>query len=256
MRDTFNRCFDQALAWPCTEFPTLFRDVPALDRYEIDELITVMVLLPGMEAEDINRTITGKLLTVKGEQRAKEEVKTDKYDRREVRCGAFERVVELPEIANTEHPSAEFEAGVLTVAFPTVAQEAVKPRCRRSRSWRRSRLTPDRSCPGAGTCRPAAGRSSGGCCGQDAARSTASMGTAAVNNARSRSWQGNSGSFSMIRTAGSDEQKNDIVASRLPTAVVSHGIRLMIARRSRPRRHNSTRTRAPEPTGGGRGCRC
>jgi HSP20 family protein len=122
MRDTFNRFFEQALAWPRAEFPTIFGDVPALDIYETDEQIKVEVPLPGMKAEEIDVTLQGNLLTVTGEQKSKEEVAEDKYYRHEVRYGTFKRSVVLPETADIEHPETEFEAGVLTVAFPKVAK--------------------------------------------------------------------------------------------------------------------------------------
>lgn len=126
MRDTFNRFFEQAVTWPRTEFPTIFGDVPALDIYETKELIKVEMPLPGMKAEEIDVTLAGNLLTIKGEQEAKEEVKEEKYYRREVRYGTFERMVALPETADIEHPTTEFEAGVLTVSFPKLAMAEAK----------------------------------------------------------------------------------------------------------------------------------
>lgn len=122
MRDTFNRYFEQALAWPRTEFPTIFGEVPALDIYETDEQIKVEVPLPGMKAEQIEVTLQGNLLTIKGEHKTSEEVKEEAYYRREVRSGAFKRSVVLPETADIEHPETEFEAGVLTIVFPKVAK--------------------------------------------------------------------------------------------------------------------------------------
>jgi HSP20 family protein len=91
MRETFNRFFEQTLAWPGTEFPTMFSEVPVLDIYETDELIKVEMPLPGLKAKEIDVTLSGNLLTIKGEQKAKEEVKEEQYYRREVRHSAFER---------------------------------------------------------------------------------------------------------------------------------------------------------------------
>lgn len=122
MRDTFNRYFEQALAWPRSEFPTIFGESPALDIYESDEHIKVEVPLPGMKAEEIEVTLQGHLLTIKGEHKSREEVKEAAYYRREMRYGAFKRDVVLPETADVAHPETEFEAGVLTVVFPKVAR--------------------------------------------------------------------------------------------------------------------------------------
>jgi HSP20 family protein len=126
MRETFNRLFDQAVAWPRTEFPTIFGEAPALDIYETEEQIKVEAPMPGMKPEEIEVTLTGNLLTIKGEHKSKEEVKEEQYYRREVRYGAFKRIVVLPETADVEYPSTEFEDGVLTVSFPRLAKEEPK----------------------------------------------------------------------------------------------------------------------------------
>jgi len=123
MRDTFNRFFDQAFDWP-----SVASAVPvAIDLYETDEQVKVSMPLPGVKADDITVTLTGRQLTVKGEHQAKEEVREEQYYRREVRYGTFERTTELPPTADVEQPAAEFDNGVLTVSFPKLAQETLKP---------------------------------------------------------------------------------------------------------------------------------
>ena len=79
-----------------------------------------------MKPEEVELTITGTILTIKGEHKAKEEVKQDEYYRRELHYGAFTRSVTLPETADVAKPEATFESGVLTVSFPKVA--SVEPK--------------------------------------------------------------------------------------------------------------------------------
>ncbi len=126
MRDTFNRFFDQALTWPRTEFAAIFDDVPMLDIYETDEQVKVDVSLPGMKAEDIHVTLSGNVLRIEGEYKAKDEVNEDQFFRREMRYGSFERQVILPESADVSQPTSEFENGMLTIAFPKVAKAEPK----------------------------------------------------------------------------------------------------------------------------------
>jgi HSP20 family protein len=101
-------------------FATIF-DEPALDMYESEGRIKLDVPLPGVKPEEVELTISGNTLTIKGERKAKEEVKDEHYYRHEMRYGAFTRTVTLPETADMEQPEATFENGVLTVSFSKAA---------------------------------------------------------------------------------------------------------------------------------------
>jgi HSP20 family protein len=131
MRDNFNRFIEQALDWPVSESSTMSHIPLAIDLYEVDNQVKVSVPLPGIQANEVNAEVTGRQLTISGEHKAKEEVKEDNYYRREVRYGSFNRIIELPDTADTEHPTAEFENGVLTISFPKLAEEARKPTTRK-----------------------------------------------------------------------------------------------------------------------------
>ena len=120
MRELFNRFFDEAVLRPSEEWITA-RTGPALDVYETDDAIKIDVPLPGIKPEEVEVAITGNILTIKGEHKAKQEVKDEHYYRREVHYGAFTRSVALPEAASTEQPEATFADGVLTLTFKKVA---------------------------------------------------------------------------------------------------------------------------------------
>ncbi len=126
LRDSFNRFFDEALLRPSSDWLAGFRDQPAMNVYETDTGVTVEVHLPGIKREEIDVTLSGNTLTIKGERRASEEVKEEHYLRREVHYGAFLRRVTLPEYVDLEKPEATFADGVLKIAFPRVA--APQPR--------------------------------------------------------------------------------------------------------------------------------
>ena len=93
-------------------------DYPILDMYESDGKIKIEVPLPGVKPEEVELTTSGNTLTIKGEHKAKEEVKEANYYRHEMHYGAFTRTLTLPETVDAEHPEAVFENGVLTVSFP------------------------------------------------------------------------------------------------------------------------------------------
>jgi HSP20 family protein len=125
MRELFNRFFDETVLRPSEEWITVPAG-PALNIYEIDDSIKIEVPLPGVKPDEVEVSIRGNTLTIKGEHNAKQEVKDEHYYRREVHYGAFTRSVTLPEVASTEQPEATFEGGVLTLAFKKVAPSQPK----------------------------------------------------------------------------------------------------------------------------------
>jgi HSP20 family protein len=118
LRSRIDRLFDTTFARPRGEWLATMFDYPVLDMYQSDGKIKLDIPLPGMKPEEVELTISGNTLTVKGERKSKEEVKDEHYYRHEMHYGAFTRTVALPEVADAEHPEAAFENGVLTVTFP------------------------------------------------------------------------------------------------------------------------------------------
>lgn len=95
-----------------------------LDMYETDSDVIVKATVPGVKPEEIEVTVTGDLLTIKGEFKSEEKVEKRNYLRQERRYGSFCRQVGLPAGVDSEKAKATFENGVLTLELPKV--EAVK----------------------------------------------------------------------------------------------------------------------------------
>jgi HSP20 family protein len=100
--------------------------VPAVDLYQTDDEVVVKASLPGMKSDDVQISITGDMLSLKGEFRQEEEKKERAYHLREQRCGTFERTFPLPTAVVSDKAKAEFENGILTITLPKA--EEVKPR--------------------------------------------------------------------------------------------------------------------------------
>jgi len=98
----------------------------AVDMYETDDAIVVRTVVPGVKPEDLDVSVTGDTLTIKGETRAEEEVKEENYIRRERRYGSFCRSLAIPIPVVADKAEAEFENGVLTLTLPKA--EEVKPK--------------------------------------------------------------------------------------------------------------------------------
>lgn len=127
LRQAMDRLFEENFVRPSSLFTGLREGaMPALDIYQTDDAVVIKAAVPGVKPEDIDITITGNTLTIKGETRVEEDVKKESYYRQERRYGAFSRTVELPPHLQTDKAEAFFEHGVLTLTIPKA--EEIKPK--------------------------------------------------------------------------------------------------------------------------------
>lgn len=80
--------------------------------------------LPGIDPKDVDIKVVGDVLTIKGSREEKHETKKADYFRREIRYGAFERSIGLPEGIKAEDLKATYHDGVLELAAP-MPKEAI-----------------------------------------------------------------------------------------------------------------------------------
>jgi HSP20 family protein len=127
LREAMDRLFEESFVRPGGgRLAPAGMEVPAVDVYQTDDAVVVKSAIPGIKPEDIDISITGDTLTIKGETRVEEEVNEENYIRRERRYGSFCRSLALPLPVVTEKAEAEFENGVLTLTLPKA--EEVKPK--------------------------------------------------------------------------------------------------------------------------------
>jgi HSP20 family protein len=84
--------------------------------------VTVKVQVPGVEKDQLNLSITDDTLTVRGEVRKEEKEEKKNFYRREIRYGAFQRLIALPTEVEAAKATAQLKNGVLTVKLPKAAQ--------------------------------------------------------------------------------------------------------------------------------------
>ena len=130
----FRELGEMARRWE-SHFPGFFEDfdgdidvaiTPAVESYVKDGNLVVRADVPGLEPKDIDVSILGNVLTVKGERKSEHEVKKEDYLRREVSYGAFERRMSLPEGAAADKVKATFKNGVLEVTVPLAKETLAK----------------------------------------------------------------------------------------------------------------------------------
>jgi HSP20 family protein len=124
LREAMDRLFDEAFTRPLSLSGV--SAMPAIDMYQTDDEVVVKAALPGIKADDVQISVTGDLLTLRGEFKQENEKKDATYHIREHRYGSFERSIMLPTDVQTDKAKADFENGVLTITLPKA--EAVKPK--------------------------------------------------------------------------------------------------------------------------------
>lgn len=96
--------------------------MPAMEMTETDDQYHLTVEVPGVAAEDVDISLEGDLLVLKGEKREEEEKKGRNYCVSERSYGSFERRVTLPPDAIADDISASSDNGVLTIVIPRDAE--------------------------------------------------------------------------------------------------------------------------------------
>jgi HSP20 family protein len=97
-----------------------------VDVFETGDEVVVKASLPGFKAEDIDISVHGDVLTIKGESKEEKEEKAQNWYRRERRYGTVLRQLTLPAEVSADKADAQFEDGVLRLALPK--SESAKPK--------------------------------------------------------------------------------------------------------------------------------
>jgi HSP20 family protein len=121
-----NRLFDNLLGRPSPMAGMERMWAPAVDMYETREELVIVAELPGLNQKDIHLSITGDLLTIRGERQRPQDIAPDNYHRGERWWGKFERTLPLPIPVEAGKVKASYRDGVLTVTLPKA--DEIKPK--------------------------------------------------------------------------------------------------------------------------------
>ena len=100
--------------------------VPAVDIYEDDKKVSLMLEVPGIEEKDLDVSVENHTLTVKGERKFEKEEKVENFHRIERRYGSFYRAFTLPSRVDTENVKANYNNGVLKLELAKKAEAQPK----------------------------------------------------------------------------------------------------------------------------------
>ena len=125
LRDAMNSLFQESFVRPSTYTAQEGPRALPLDVTESDDGFVVKASLPGVKPEDVQVTVRGDMLSIRGEVNGVEEKEGERWHLRERRLGAFQRAVILGQPVDAAKAESSFEHGVLTLRLPK--SEAAKP---------------------------------------------------------------------------------------------------------------------------------
>jgi HSP20 family protein len=101
---------------------------PRMDVSETDDTVQIAVELPGLDEGDVDVTLDGDVLTIRGEKATERDEDERDYHIIERAEGTFLRTLRLPFEADPEQVQAAFQDGVLTIAIPKPKEAQQKSR--------------------------------------------------------------------------------------------------------------------------------
>jgi HSP20 family protein len=121
LRDAMNSLLQESFVRP--QGPSSTPTALPLDVCENEHEFVIKASLAGVRPEDVQITVHGDTLTIRGESQAEQEKSGETWHLRERRVGSFQRAIGLGTPINTEKAQARFDHGVLTLTLPK-AEEA------------------------------------------------------------------------------------------------------------------------------------
>jgi HSP20 family protein len=92
--------------------------LPDVESYTKDGNLIYRMAIPGIDPKNVDLSIVGNQLTVKGERLGPGDLKDEDWYLRGFRYGQFERSFTLPDGVEQEKVSAGFANGVLEISVP------------------------------------------------------------------------------------------------------------------------------------------
>ena len=99
---------------------------PVVDVAETENDIVVKAEIPGIDPKDIDISITGDKLTLKGEKKEEKENTGKCFHRVESSYGSFKRVITLPASVDVDKVTAEGKNGLLEITLPKKEESKAK----------------------------------------------------------------------------------------------------------------------------------
>ena len=111
-------------------FPSMWRRVPAeetawmpaIEMFEKEDKYVINAELPGMRREDIDISMVGDTLKIRGDRKSETEVKEEEYYCCERQYGSFFRSLTMPSSVDVNAIEAKYENGILEIHVPKAVE--------------------------------------------------------------------------------------------------------------------------------------
>jgi HSP20 family protein len=123
LRRDMNRLFAQM---PTGFVGNVGSTFPAMNVWMDKDDVIVTAELPGVAPDDIDISVVGDTLTLKGSRQPDELEKEGTYHRRERRYGTFTRSFQLPFQVEPDQVEATFGNGALQISLPRAEEDKPK----------------------------------------------------------------------------------------------------------------------------------
>ncbi|HCC95074.1 Hsp20/alpha crystallin family protein [Empedobacter falsenii] len=122
--------FENAMRPKFETFVNSQNQFPAVNIKENEDSFEILLAAPGLNKEDFSIEIDENILKISSEFKQNEEVKDEKFSRREFNFSSFKRAFTLPETINEDKIEASYVNGILQLVLPK--KEEALPKEKRS----------------------------------------------------------------------------------------------------------------------------
>ena len=100
---------------------------PAADIYETKDEMVAILELPGVNQKELDISLVGDTLTVRGQRHREEKVGNESYYRVERVYRPFSRTLLLPSVVDADRIKAVYKNGLLEIRLPKREEAKPKP---------------------------------------------------------------------------------------------------------------------------------
>ncbi len=126
LRREFDEVFERVLGHRAFDRESMRAATPAIESYVDKDTLVVRADLPGIDPKDVEVSVVGNNLVIRGQRESKKEEKGRDYYHREISYGSFERSIPLPEGVKADQIKASYKNGVLELSAPLPKEAAAR----------------------------------------------------------------------------------------------------------------------------------
>lgn len=98
----------------------------AVDVYQTENDVVIKAPIAGVDPDDIDITVQGDQVTIRGERKEEKEVNEENYHAHECYWGAFSRSIVLPTEVDFDKAKVTFKNGILNIRLPKSGRHTLK----------------------------------------------------------------------------------------------------------------------------------